>query len=97
MGFKDAIDVFGGRNRDKSGGLFNLDAIVVVNESHVSKGRLVFAGKSKTLSDDIVDSLGNVFVRASKSEVINLTKEEDFHTTERSRVNSTVVCGAFEV
>ena len=74
MSLKDAIDIFCGGNRDKSGGLLDLDSVIVIDETHVGKGRLVFTGKSKTFSDDIIDSLGNAFVRASKSEVVNLAK-----------------------
>ena len=77
--------------------MFNLDSIIVVYETHIGKGWFVFAGKSKTLPDDIVDSLGNVFVRAGKSKIIDLAKEEDFDPTERSGVNRTIMRGALEV
>ena len=67
MSLKDAIDIFCGGNRDKSGGLFYL----VIDETRVGKGRLVFAGKSKTFSNDIIDSLGNGFIRASRWRLVH--------------------------
>ena len=48
-------------------------------------------------ANDIIDSLGNVFVRAGKSKVINLAEEENFDSTKRSGVNCTIMCGALEV
>ena len=73
--------------------MFNLDAIVVVDETHVSKGKLVFARESEALANDIINSFGNVLVRAGKSKIINLAKEKDLHATEPR----TVVRCAFEV
>ena len=72
MRFKDTINVFCCGDGDKSGRLFDLDAVIVVDEAHVSKRRFVFTWESKTLADDIIDSFGNVLVRASKGKVINL-------------------------
>ena len=53
--------------------------------------------ESEALSNDIIDSFGNVFIRAGKSKVIYLVKEENFDSTKRSGVNGTIMCGAFEV
>ena len=83
MGFKDTIDIFGGGNRDKSGGLFNVDSIVVVNKSHVSKGWLVLARESETFANNLIDGFGNILIRAGKSKVIDLAKQEDFGAAER--------------
>ena len=77
--------------------MFNLDAIVVVDETHVSKGKLVFARKCEAFANDIIDSLGYVLVRAGKSKIINLVKEKDLNATERGGIDGTIVRCTFEV
>ena len=102
MGFKVTINVLCRGNRDKMQGLLNLDAIVVIDKTHLSKVRLVFARKSEALANDIITSFGNVLVRAGESKMINLAKEKDLNATERGGINCTInnrtiVCCAFEV
>ena len=77
--------------------MLNLDAIVVVDKTHVGKRRFVFPREHEALANDIIDSFGNVLIRASKREVVDLAEEENFDATERSGVNRTIVCGAFKV
>ena len=77
--------------------MFNLDAIIVVDKTHVSKGRLVIARESELLANDIIDSFGDLLVRAGESKIINLAKEKDLNTTERGGINGTIVRCAFEV
>ena len=83
MRFKDTINVLCCRDGDKSGGLLDLDAVIIIHEAHVSKRRFVFTWKSKTFADDVIDCFSNVFIRASKGKVINLAKKENFNTTKR--------------
>ena len=77
--------------------MFNLDAVVVVDEAHVCKGRLVFARKSETLANNIIDSFGDLLVRAGESKIINLAKEKDLDTTKRGGVNGAIMCGTLEI
>ena len=77
--------------------MFNLDTIVVIDETHVRKGRLVFARESEVLANDIIDSFGNVLVRAGESKIINLAKEKDLDTTKRGGVNGAIMCGTLEI
>ena len=74
-----------------------MDSVIVVNEAHVSKGRLDFTRKSETLANDVIDGFSDVFVRASKGKVVDLAKEKDFDATERGGVNRAIVRSAFEV
>ena len=77
--------------------MLNLNAIVVIKESHLSKGRLVFPRESEAPANDIIDSFGNVFIRTGESKIMDLAKEENFDPTEYGGVNGTIMCGALEV
>ena len=71
--------------------------VVVIDKTHVGKGRFVFARESEALANDIIDSLDEDIVKAGESKIIGLAKEENFDSTERGGVNGTIVSGAFKV
>ena len=78
-------------------GLLDSYAIVVVNETHVGKGRFVLTRKCESFANDVIDCFGSSFIRASESKIVNLAEEENFDTAEPSRVNGTIVRCAFKV
>ena len=65
VGFEDLVNMFAGGDRDEVRGLFNLNTLVVINETHVGKRGLVITREHKARTNDIIDSFGNVFVRAA--------------------------------
>ena len=58
-----AVNIFASGDRDKVRGPFDLNTILVINETYVGKWGLIFAREHKLLTNDIVDGFGNVFVR----------------------------------
>ena len=51
MGFKHVINEFSCRNGDRVRGLLDLNPIVVVDKTHVGKGRFVFAKESEACAN----------------------------------------------
>ena len=87
LSFKHTINVFTSQDGDKVGGLLDLDAVVVIYKPHVGKRRLVFSRQHEGLSNNVIDGLSNVFVRACEGKVVNLAKKQNFDNTKRSRVD----------
>ena len=56
----------------------------------------VFRWQLQSFANLIMERLGNVFIRASNSKVVNSAQQEDFGTLKSGRVHRTIVCGALE-
>ena len=61
------------------------------------KRKFVFTREHKAFTNDIINSFGYIFVKTSKSKVIDLAEKKNFDTAERGRVDGMVMSSAFEL
>ena len=74
-----------------------MHAVIIIDEAHVSKGRFVLTREHEAFANDVVDHFGDILIRTGESEIVNLAKEENFDTAERSGVYCTIMCGTSEI
>lgn len=76
---KETSNIGLGRDLDIMLGLQNVDAVKGGNESLLLKRRRSFARELKALANGIIDFGGNLWIRSSQSEIIDLAKKKNLN------------------